>query len=193
MVAAICQRLRTIPSCITSAGSRISSQIARSLPLDLSRQVARGVSVRARKQRNASVRQLAIRGRFGSQVSSMSLGFVGRLGPCSSEWPHVLKLFLRRLQPLAQALDVFIVRFVLLLVHFQQRPQDFDAMLFLRHTLSVFKLAYNSTVSGCFHRFTGFYIYAWLENVVLGVEESGWAFRDFSSLTTHFRPSIVCG
>jgi hypothetical protein len=41
-------------------------------------------------------------------------------------------------------------------------------MLFLRHTLSVFKLAYNRTVSGCFHRFTGFYIYAWLENVVLG-------------------------
>jgi hypothetical protein len=30
---------------------------------------------------------------------------------------------------------------VLLLVHLQQRPQDFDAMLFLRHTLSVFKLA----------------------------------------------------
>ena len=41
----------------------------------------------------------------------------------TSEWPHVLKLFLRRLQPLAQALDVFIVRLVLLLVHFQQRPQ----------------------------------------------------------------------
>ena len=49
---------------------------------------------------------------------------------------------------LAQALDVFIVRLVLLLVHFQQRPQDFDAMLFLHHTLSVIKLAYNSTVSG---------------------------------------------
>ena len=29
---------------------------------------------------------------------------------------------------------------VLLLVHFQQRPQDFDAMLFQHHTLSVFKL-----------------------------------------------------
>jgi hypothetical protein len=29
---------------------------------------------------------------------------------------------------LAQALDVFIVRLVLLLVHFQQRPQAFDAM-----------------------------------------------------------------
>jgi hypothetical protein len=68
------------PVYITLAGSRISSQIARSLPLDLSRQVARGVSVHARKQRNASVRQLAIRGRFGSQVSSMSLGFVGRTG-----------------------------------------------------------------------------------------------------------------
>jgi hypothetical protein len=60
---------------------------------------------------------------------------------------------------------------VLLLVHFQQRPQDFDAMLFLPHTLSVFKLAYNSTVSGCFNMFTGFYICVWL-NVVLGVEGS---------------------
>ena len=88
---------------------------------------------------------------------------------CSSEWPHVLKLFLRRLQPLAQALDVFIVRLVLLLVHLQQRPQDFDAMLFLRHTLSVFELAYNRTVSGYFYRFTGFYICVWFENVVLGV------------------------
>jgi hypothetical protein len=39
---------------------------------------------------------------------------------------------------LAQALDVLIVRLVLLLVHFQQRPQAFDAMLFLHHTLSVF-------------------------------------------------------
>jgi hypothetical protein len=48
----------------------------------------------------------------------------------SLEWPDVLKLFLRRLQPLAQALDVFIVRLVLLFVHFQQRPQDFDAMFF---------------------------------------------------------------
>jgi hypothetical protein len=67
-------------------------------------------------------------------------------------------LFLRSLQPLAQALDVFIVRLVVLLVHFQQRPQDFDAMLFLHHTLSVFKLAYNRTVSGCFNTFTGSYI-----------------------------------
>jgi hypothetical protein len=75
----------------------------------------------------------------------------------SSDWPHVPKLFLRPLQPLAQALDVFIVRLVLLLVHFQQRPQDFDAMLFLYHTLSVFKLAYNSTVSGCFDSFIGFF------------------------------------
>ena len=79
---------------------------------------------------------------------------------------NVLKLSLRPLEPLAQALDVFIVRLVLLLVHFQQRPQAFDAMLFLHHTLSVFKLAYNSTVSDCFQRFTGFY--TWL-NVVLGV------------------------
>jgi hypothetical protein len=55
--------------------------------------------------------------------------------PSASEWPHVFTLFLRPLQPLAQALDVFIVRLVLLFVHFQQRPQDFDAMLFLHHTL----------------------------------------------------------
>jgi hypothetical protein len=63
-------------------------------------------------------------------------------------WSHVLKLCLRLLQPLAQALDVFIVRVVLLLVHFQQCPQDFDAMLFLHYTLSVFKLADNSPISG---------------------------------------------
>ena len=88
----------------------------------------------------------------------------------SSEWPHVLKLFLRRFQPLAQALDIFIVRLVLLLVHFQQRSQDFDPMLFLHHTLRVFELAYNRTVSGCFQRFTGFYICVWL-SVVLGVGE----------------------
>jgi hypothetical protein len=56
-------------------------------------------------------------------------------------------LSLRLIQPLAQALDVFIVRLVLLLVHFQQRPQDFDAILFLHYTLSVFKLSYNSLVS----------------------------------------------
>ena len=43
----------------------------------------------------------------------------------------------RPLQPLAQALDVF-VRLVLLLVHFQQPRQDFDATLFLHHALSVF-------------------------------------------------------
>ena len=54
---------------------------------------------------------------------------------------------LRPVQPLAQALDVFI-RLVLLLVHFQQRPQHFDATLFLYHALSVFKLAYHSPVSG---------------------------------------------
>ena len=30
-------------------------------------------------------------------------------------------------------------------------------------------------------------------NVVLGVGESCLAFRDFSSLTTHFQPLIVCG
>jgi hypothetical protein len=72
-----------------------------------------------------------------------------RLGlALSSEWTHVFKLCLRLLQPLAQSLDVFIVRLVLLLVHFQQRPQDFDAMLFLHHTVSVVKLADNSPVSG---------------------------------------------
>jgi hypothetical protein len=112
--------------------------------------------------------------------------------PCSSEWPHVLKLFLRPLQPLAQTLDVSIVRLVLLLVHFQQRPQDFDAMPFLCHTLSVFELAYNRTVSGCFDRFTGFYICVWL-NVVLGVGKKLFAFRDVSSLTTHFWSLIKCG
>jgi hypothetical protein len=37
--------------------------------------------------------------------------------PSASEWPHVFTLFLRPLQPLAQVLDVFIVRLVLLLVH----------------------------------------------------------------------------
>ena len=71
--------------------------------------------------------------------------------PSASEWPHVLKLCLFPLQALAQALDVFIV-LALLVVHFQQRPQDFNATLFIHHTLSVFKLAYNCTVSGCFHR-----------------------------------------
>ncbi len=104
---------------------------------------------------------------------------------CSSEWPHVLKLFLCRLQPLAQTLDVFIVWLVLLLVHFQQRSQDFDAMLFLHYTLSVFKLAYNRTIWGCFHRFTGVNICVWL-NVVLGVGESCLAFRDFSSFENLF-------
>jgi hypothetical protein len=46
-----------------------------------------------------------------------------------NSWPHSLKLFLRPFQALAQPLDVFIVQLVLLLVHFQQRPQAFDAML----------------------------------------------------------------
>ena len=77
--------------------------------------------------------------------------------PSASEGPHVLKLCLFPLQALAQALDVFIVRLVVLFVHFQQRPQDFDAMPFVHHTLSVSKLAYNSAVSDCFHRFIGFY------------------------------------
>ena len=81
---------------------------------------------------------------------------------------QISKFWRTSLQALAQALDVFIVQLVLLLVHLQQRPQAFDAMLFPHHTLSVFKLAYNSPVSGCFHRFTGFYVCVWL-NVVLGV------------------------
>ena len=51
--------------------------------------------------------------------------------PFVSDWPHVLKLSLRLLQPLAQVLGVFIVRVVVLFVRFQQRPQDFDATLFL--------------------------------------------------------------
>jgi hypothetical protein len=42
--------------------------------------------------------------------------------PSSSEWPHVFTLFLRPLQPLAQALDVFIVRLVLLFLHFPATP-----------------------------------------------------------------------
>jgi hypothetical protein len=57
-------------------------------------------------------------------------------------------LFQRLLQALAQALDVFIVQLALLLVHLQQRPQAFDAMPFNLHTLSAFKLAYTTTVSG---------------------------------------------
>ena len=42
--------------------------------------------------------------------------------PSASEWPHVFTLFLRPLQPLAQALDVFIVRLVLLFLHFPATP-----------------------------------------------------------------------
>jgi len=93
---------------------------------------------------------------LGDIVPASSEKYRGIL-PSASEGLHVLKLCLLPLQALAQALGVFIV-LVLLLVHFQQRPQDFDATLFLHHTLSVFKLAYNSTVLGCFHRFTGSYI-----------------------------------
>jgi hypothetical protein len=107
---------------------------------------------------------------FGSSsVTSRHLELILPLqarSSCSLEWPHVLKLFLRRLQPLAQALDVFIVWLVLLLMHLQQRPQDFDAVLFVRHTLSVFKLAYERTVSGWVDRFTGFYVCVWLNVVV---------------------------
>jgi hypothetical protein len=98
-------------------------------------------------------------------------------------------LRLRLLQPLAQALDVFTVQLALLQVHFQQRPQDFDAMLFLHHTLSVFKLAYDSTVSGYFPRFTGFYICVWFE-CSPGVGESCLAFRDLSSLENSPGPLI---
>jgi hypothetical protein len=63
-------------------------------------------------------------------------------------------------------------------------------MLFLHHTLSVFELAYNRTVSGCLDRFTGFYICVWL-NVVLGVGGKLFAFRDFSSLKTHLRGALI--
>ena len=128
-----------------------------------------------RKRAWVSVRVLgrfiSVRHPFSCTVRVTLLYAAGSDFACSSEWPHVLKLFLRLLQPLAQALDVFIVRLVLLLVHFQQRPQDFDAMLFRHHALSVFKLACNSRVWGCFQRFTGFYICVWL-NVVLGVGDS---------------------
>ena len=85
---------------------------------------------------------------LGDIVPASSEKYRGIL-PSASEWPHVLKLCLLPLQALAQALDVFIV-LVLLLVHFQQRPQDFDATLFLHHTLSVFKLAYNKYGIGLF-------------------------------------------
>ena len=67
---AICRRWRTVPCDKTGDGIHIPSQIARSLPFDLSRLAARGVSIRSRKQRSASIRQLAIRVGFGSQASS---------------------------------------------------------------------------------------------------------------------------
>jgi hypothetical protein len=58
--------------------------------------VARGVSVHARKQRNASIRQLAIRGRFGSQASSCRCanvpggGWPELLCPgLNANWPHL--------------------------------------------------------------------------------------------------------
>jgi hypothetical protein len=58
--------------------------------------VARGVSVHARKQRNASSRQLAIRGRFGSQASSCRCanvpggGWPELLFPgLNANWPHL--------------------------------------------------------------------------------------------------------
>ena len=80
--------------------------------------------------------------------------------------------------PLAQALDVFIVRLVLLLVHFQRRSQDFDVMLFLRHALSVFKLAYNRRYRAIFKGLQVFIFCVWL-NAVLRVGKSCLAFRDF--------------
>ena len=50
--------------------------------------------------------------------------------------------------------SMFIVRLVLLPVRFSNAQTD--ATFFLHHTHGVFKLAYNSPVSGCFHRFTVF-------------------------------------
>ena len=90
--------------------------------------------------------------------------------PFASEWPHVLTLFLRPLQPLAQALDVFIVRLVLLFVHFQQRPQDFDAMLF-----SITRSACSNSRTTVRYRavFIGLQVFIFVcgLNVVLGVGE----------------------
>ena len=54
--------------------------------------------------------------------------------PCSQV--RVCARFNRWRKPL-----MVFVRLVLSLVHFQQRPQDSDAMVFRHHTLSVFKLA----------------------------------------------------
>ena len=85
----------------------------------------------------------------------MSLGFVGRLGVLARQNGRMFSsCFCANLQPLAQALDVLIVRLVQLLVHFQQRPQDFDAMLSLHHTLSVLRLGRQR--SGIWAVFIGF-------------------------------------
>jgi hypothetical protein len=124
---------------------------------------------------------------LGHIVPAWSEKYRGILPPVS-EWPHVLKLCLFPLQALAQALDVFIA-LALLLVHFQQRPQDFDATPFIHHTLSVSKLAYNSAVSGCFHRFIAFIFQCGL-NVVLGAGRVAWPSVTSRHLTTHSQPPI---
>jgi hypothetical protein len=67
---AICQRWRTILCDRISNGIRIFSQILRSLLVDLSRLVARSVSIHPRKQRSASMDQLAIHVQFGSRALS---------------------------------------------------------------------------------------------------------------------------
>jgi hypothetical protein len=66
--AAICQRSHTFLGDRTSDGIRIASQTAQSLSLALSRLAARRVSIHPRKQRTASIHQLANRVRFGSRA-----------------------------------------------------------------------------------------------------------------------------
>src|SRR6266567_563035 len=62
---AICRRSRTFPSGRTEGGIHIPLQILRSLLRAQSRLAARRVSTHARKPRNDSICQLAIRVRFG--------------------------------------------------------------------------------------------------------------------------------
>ena len=65
LVTAICRRWRTFPSGRTGDGIHIGSRIERSLLRAQARLAARRVSTHPRKSRNASIRQLAIRVRFG--------------------------------------------------------------------------------------------------------------------------------
>src|SRR5439155_14023975 len=62
---AICRRSRTFPSGRTGGGIHTPLQIWRSLLRAQARLAARRVSTHPRKSRNASIRQLAIRVRFG--------------------------------------------------------------------------------------------------------------------------------